>query len=454
MYKLACEHNKGSAAVAATTIETLRQQIPDADFASFVQFSDDFAKTHNIRVVRNRLFSFKYLSSSTIVKSSFNVIRCGLWALLHKRLPRLAKTLVNSRDLKEYANADVIVDISMDVYSDDFGLVADAEHSKDILIGVLLKKPVVIWAQSLGPFRSKSTSWLARYTLNKVALITVRDEISLSYLRELGVDVPPIHLTADPAFLLQPAPEERAKEILSVDHENTRNRPIIGLTMGWSSLISETNATWYLRFMKSVYWASRIMLPESIFEFAIKQASHFKRLDMANYLKIETMAQIVEHLVDSLEADVILIPHDISPMADDRFIAVELLQKTNHGNRIKLVGGDYSAAELKAVIGQCDLFLGGKMHANIAATSMYVPTVAIQYGHKFYGIMRMLGQEKYVCDKFTSQEVISKIDEAWLNREKIREQLKMTISMAKRQALHNSELTKGLLDSQEISTVL
>ena len=38
------------------------------------------------------------------------------------------------------------------------------------------------------------------------------------------------------------------------------------------------------------------------------------------------------------------------------------------------------------------------MHANIAATSMCVPTLAIAYSHKFYGIMKMLQLDEYVMD--------------------------------------------------------
>ena len=86
--------------------------------------------------------------------------------------------MVNDRELREYADADVIVDISMDLYSDSFGAVSVLEHTKDLMLSVLSGKPVVIWAQSLGPFRSKLTSWLVKIVLNRVALITVREEIS------------------------------------------------------------------------------------------------------------------------------------------------------------------------------------------------------------------------------------------------------------------------------------
>lgn len=454
MYKLSCEYNKGSAAVASTTIKALKQCIPDAQFTSFIQFSEEFAEEHDVRVIRNnKLFSTKNLSLRTIVKSSLNVTRCALWALLHKRFPRFAKALVSSRKLKEYADADVIIDISMTVYTPIFGIVSLIEHSMDILLGVFLKKPVIIWAQSLGPFRSRLTSRLARFVLNRVALITVREEISRSHLRELGVSVPAIHVTADSAFLLEPAAEERAKEILSKAGVNGSDRPIIGVTIGWSNRISETNTTWYLRPIKSIFQTSSIILPESVFEFARRQINHFRGRDISGYPKVREVAQIVDYLVEELDATVVLVPHDYNPGADDRILLGEILQRANQRNRVRLLTGDYSAPEIKAVIGQCDLFIGGKMHSNIAATSMCVPTVAIQYSHKFYGIMRLLGQEKYVCDKLIAEEVKSKVDQAWSDRERIRAELEANIGIVKEQALYNAKLVADLLNSDRASTV-
>jgi len=72
---------------------------------------------------------------------------------------------VSNRLLKVYVDADIIIDLSMDHYSDDFGIVAVDEQSKDMLTGLFLKKPVIIWAQSIGPFREKLTKWLVNILL-------------------------------------------------------------------------------------------------------------------------------------------------------------------------------------------------------------------------------------------------------------------------------------------------
>ena len=47
---------------------------------------------------------------------------------------------------------------------------------------------------------------IAKFLLKRMALITLRERISKQHLEELGITNVPIYLTADSAFLLEPAP--------------------------------------------------------------------------------------------------------------------------------------------------------------------------------------------------------------------------------------------------------
>ena len=75
--------------------------------------------------------------------------------------------------------------------------------------------------------------------LNKVALITLREEVSLEYLMKLGVNKPPIYVTADPAFLLKSAPEGRITEILNAEGIKIGTRPVIGVTLSSATNLKE-----------------------------------------------------------------------------------------------------------------------------------------------------------------------------------------------------------------------
>jgi len=87
------------------------------------------------------------------------------------------------------------------------------------------------------------------------------------------------------------------------------------------------------------------------------------------------------------------------------------------------------------------------MHANIAALSMFVPTIAIAYSHKMPSLMKMLGQEKYVCDvmSITFDELVLKIEDVLAHGERIKTELKPKIKKMKKNALVNAELVRDLV---------
>ena len=74
----------------------------------------------------------------------------------------------------------------------------------------LLGKPVVVFANGIGPVKKPLNRALVRRIIQKCALVTVRDQQSLQELRSMGVSHPQIHVTADPAFTLEPTHPPRA----------------------------------------------------------------------------------------------------------------------------------------------------------------------------------------------------------------------------------------------------
>lgn len=101
------------------------------------------------------------------------------------------------------------------------------------------------------------------------------------------------------------------------------------------------------------------------------------------------------------------------------------------------------------MIGYMDLFIGTRMHSNIFALSMHVPTVAIGYRHKTRGIMEMLQMENYVCDvsNIRFEDIAKKVEAALANREEITKHLTMVIGDMQRRALYNALLAKKILEA-------
>jgi colanic acid/amylovoran biosynthesis protein len=95
-----------------------------------------------------------------------------------------------------------------------------------------------------------------------------------------------------------------------------------------------------------------------------------------------------------------------------------------------------------------DLFLGTRMHSNILALSMGVPTVAISYQKKTDGIMEMLELSDYVLDmaNLATCDILAAVERAWANRFDLRRQLSERIPNMEQLALRNAELIAKVLN--------
>jgi len=238
------------------------------------------------------------------------------------------------------------------------------------------KKPYVIYAQSLGPFNSILTKIAAKLAFNLIDLIIAREKITAQYLKNLGVEE--FMMGADPAFILPTIKKDVLIKILDNEGIPT-DKVLIGINM----------------------------------------SQHIYDIIGKRYIKIH--AKLIDHLVENLDANVVLIPHVIHEGFDDRSISQLTYSKIKNKGSVKLIKGDYTPEEIKSIIGNFDLFIGGRMHATIASTSMFVPTVGIAYSHKMHGIIgEMLGLEDYIVDleDLNHEILIEKVMEAWENRER------------------------------------
>ena len=74
----------------------------------------------------------------------------------------------------------------------------------------LLGKPVVVYANGIGPLVKGRNRRMVRRVIERCALVTLRDQQSLQELKRLGVARPELHVTGDPAFTLNPTHPPRA----------------------------------------------------------------------------------------------------------------------------------------------------------------------------------------------------------------------------------------------------
>jgi len=92
-----------------------------------------------------------------------------------------------------------------------------------------LELVTVLYANGVGPINSPISRYMTKTVLEQHDFLSVRDEESKSFLRKLGILKKTIDVTADPAFVLNPAVPKRGAEILETEGISPEDAsPIIG----------------------------------------------------------------------------------------------------------------------------------------------------------------------------------------------------------------------------------
>lgn len=214
--------------------------------------------------------------------------------------------------------------------------------------------------------------------MKRYALITPRESITAAALKKAGV-TENVKLFPDPAFALEPEQMELQK------------RFAVGKTIG-------------------------INVSPMIVRHEKKEG-----ITLANYRKL------IDHILQTTDDCVALIPHVMWNYNDDRLTLKELYRGYEGNGRVMLFP-DLSCRKLKYIISKCRAFIGARTHATIAAYSSCVPTLVVGYSVKARGIARDLfgSEEHYVLPVQTledPEELIHAYDWMMKREKQIRDRL-------------------------------
>ena len=101
-------------------------------------------------------------------------------------------------------------------------------------------------------------------------------------------------------------------------------------------------------------------------------------------ITFKNIAYALKQLINISGFKVLLIPHVIYEKSDTYIH--EKIKESIDSSQIVVLGDNYSAPELKYIIGNSEAFIGSRTHATIAAYSMCVPTFVLGYSVKAQGI--------------------------------------------------------------------
>lgn len=397
--------NKGCQALIYTTTRILKDTFPDAQFKVFSWDPEYDAARFNRPDISCEFILHTFKTNEFSPRNRF-------WLFLNETLKiRTDKILYSPQYFYDSLKwADLIVVSGGDILA-DYGEAAVKHYFFPMAVGIALGKPVYVFAQSISRYKDARLRNFCKSYFDKVSLITVRERLSYEYMKELGVNAP-VHLTADPAFTLQPCSSERAEEIAKREGLVIKAEPLIGFS------VSRTLTRW-------------------------GGGEHGKfAQDMAG--AIDVIAEKYQN------ARFVFVPHVTyrnDPKNDDREVGREIYEKIGYQDRVCLVEGDYDCQELKGLIGFCDIFIGARTHATIASASQLVPTIALAYSTKAYGIMEgVLDKERCVLDvkEFIADRLVSMVEALLSEKDQVVAVMDERVQKIRRASLQNGELAKDL----------
>lgn len=267
------------------------------------------------------------------------------------------------------AGADVVGDVrGGDSFSDIYGLKRFVLAFLPVCSVLLIRGSMVQFPQTYGPLASPLARWLARFILRRSSVVVARDTRSRAVAEALAGPGREVWLSPDVAFSLESVRPER----VSTDPPGDGVVPpgVLGLNVN--------GLMWHGGYTR-----------DNMFGL---------RMDYAAFLR-----KLVPGLLREHAGEVWLVPHTFAAPGNvesdpDACRALRDSLTPDQQERVRIVTGEYDPYEIKGVIGQCEFFIGSRMHACIAALSQGVPCVGVAYSMKFGGVFASVGAGDWVVD--------------------------------------------------------
>ena len=255
---------------------------------------------------------------------------------------------------------------------------------------------VMLYGNGIGPLSEDKSRIKTAKCLNKVDLITLRDDLSDKLLAEIGVTRPPIHITADPAFTLK-----------------------------------------FDDFPKNVSLLKEAGLSQDS-EYAVIAVREWKN-------SVSDFPEIIASFCDNLCEKHGIVPLFL-PMQykEDEQISLDIISKMK--SKGYMIHRPLEIEEVFTLIGSSKLALGMRLHTLIYATTLGVPVIALSYDPKVTAFMESIHQplcanvEELGCEELTG--IADKLIDELPKR---REDILSSLSTLRQKAEDNADFALGLI---------
>ncbi len=222
-----------------------------------------------------------------------------------------------------------------------------------LLPGFFLGRKVVLYTQTLGPFKNPLNRMAAKWILPKARVVIARGKESYNNLKCLGLEN--IDWAMDAAFALG---ESSCCETVADKYRKLFNGKV---TVGIS--------------------------PNSIVASACEKKG---------IKHTQIFAQFIDFLIEN-NYQPVLIPHSAKLNSKNRHnndipVIDEIIKQVRSPERLMYIKDDYSYLELRSIIGMMDYYVASRFHSMISALYMKVPLIVYGWGyHKYREVISEFG---------------------------------------------------------------
>ena len=259
---------------------------------------------------------------------------------------------------------------------------------------------VMLYSNGIGPLLKDSNKQYTKKVLNKVDLITLRDNESLQTLQSIGVNEPKIMVTADPALTLKIPDKSIGKKIL---HEvKVPDRRLMGISVRkWEGL-------------------------------------------GADFEKI--IARICDRAAEEYDLYPVFLPMQASKdMAISKSIMSKMKQKAS------IIENHQTVDDMLSVVGCMDFCIGMRLHTVMYSAINSVPVIGLVYDPKISSFMTNTGQTNCInVEELTEEKLYSILEETIRDYVKIKDSLKKSYTSLNKKAQLNGQLAVELYEKGSV----
>ena len=265
-----------------------------------------------------------------------------------------------------------------------------------------LRLKVMFYANGIGPLKKSLNRMLTKKIMNKVDVITLREELSFAELKHMDITNPHILLTADAALTVTDGCCSHNTDILQqLGIQN--GKPLLGISLR-------------------------------------KYPGHEK----FEHEKYETViARVTDHMVSTYGAFPVFIPMQ---HPEDIPILENVAAKMQHESYI--VRDKLDVFQTYDLISMMHMLLGMRLHALVFSAVAAVPMVGLVYDPKIQGFMDCINQPSAGDVRLLVYEKLEKLaGQVWENRDEISSQLAADMPALKEKARENAKVAVELITS-------